>query len=110
VLSGRGFAALEERIVDPFLGPKSVSDPSERCRYGKEDDGAGDQFVDVERAGDEGTAQMGSKSRGADPDEKQYGLNEPDCDGMKRHHGATLAALAAGVRDANHLDAARKRE
>ncbi len=59
---------LEERIMDPVLGPQFVSDPSERCRHGKEDDGAGDQFVDVEGAGDEGAAEMGCQSRGANAD------------------------------------------
>jgi hypothetical protein len=68
--------ALEERIVEPFLGPQLVSDPSERCHHGKEDDGAGDQLVDIESAGDEGTADMGCNSRGDDADEKQYGLDE----------------------------------
>ena len=93
--------------MDPVLGPKLVSNPSERCRYGKEDDGAGDQFVDVESAGDEGAADVGCEASRADADQKQHGLDQPDGDGVKRDHGATLAARAAGVRDANHLDGAQ---
>ena len=88
--------------MDPVLGPQFVSDPSERCRYGKEDDGAGDQFVDIESAGDEGPTDVSCNSRGDDADEKQHGLDEPDGDGMKRDHATTLAARSAGVRDANH--------
>lgn len=93
---------LEEGIVDPVLGPQFVSNPAECRRHRNEDEGAGDQVVDVECTGDEGTAHMGCQSRGANADKKKYGLNEPECNCLKRHHGTMQAASAAGVGDANN--------
>ena len=90
--------------MGPVLGPQPVSDPSEQGRDAKEDDGAGDQLVDVEGAANERTAQMGCQSGSADADEEEYGLNEPDGECLKRgHHATRLAAHGAAARDARHL-------